>query len=451
MTCRFASKDSWEKSYDVQKQSNSTIKWQNTFERLVAYKKEHGHCNFPKKYNDGRNPHLGKWAGNQRTNYFNGSLSQERVKQLESIGFEWNLHKIGWTETFERLVAYKKEHGHCNIPRNYNDGRKPHLGMWANTQRTTYFNESLSQERVKQLESVGFEWNPRKMGWTETFDRLVTYKKESGHCNVPVNYNDGRNPHLGVWVSNQRTMYLNGSLSRERVKQLESIEFEWNLQNMGWTETLERLVAYKKESGHCNVPTDYNDGRNPHLGMWAGSQRTKYFNGSLSQERVKQLESVGFKWNPRKMGWTETFDRLVTYKKEGGHCNVPTNYNDGRKPHLGIWVISQRKKYFDGSLIQERIELLESVGFEWNPRKMGWTETFDRLIAYKKQNGHCYVPRSRNDGGSPHLGKWVSKQREKYFDGSLIQERIELLESVGFKWNPRKKMGWTETFDRLVA
>jgi hypothetical protein len=89
MACSFASKDSWEKSDDVQKQSNSTIKWQNTFERLVAYKKEHdGQCNLPKNYNDGRKPRLGKWVGNERTNYFNGSLSQERVKQLESIGFE---------------------------------------------------------------------------------------------------------------------------------------------------------------------------------------------------------------------------------------------------------------------------------------------------------------------------------------------------------------------------
>ena len=39
-----------------------------------------------------------------------------------------------------------------------------------------------------------------------------------------------------------------------------------------------------------------------------------------------------------------------------------------------------------------------------------WYATFERLKAYKEEYGHANVPDSYNDGGKPHLGKWVSNK-----------------------------------------
>jgi hypothetical protein len=45
-----------------------------------------------------------------------------------------------------------------------------------------------------------------------------------------------------------------------------------------------------------NVPDGYNDAGNPHLGYWVSRQRKNYAKGSLGQEKIDQLELVGFVW-----------------------------------------------------------------------------------------------------------------------------------------------------------
>ena len=40
-------------------------------------------------------------------------------------------------------------------------------------------------ERIEQLESIGFAWDPREQAWDTRFKELVEYKKEHGNCNVP--------------------------------------------------------------------------------------------------------------------------------------------------------------------------------------------------------------------------------------------------------------------------
>jgi hypothetical protein len=84
---------------------------------------------------------------------------------LESLGFEWGCSRgatCTWEDRLGELVEYRKIHGHCNVPRKYNENAK--LGMWVKNQRQTY---SLHQDgkpsqitlsRIQALESLGFEW-----------------------------------------------------------------------------------------------------------------------------------------------------------------------------------------------------------------------------------------------------------------------------------------------------
>jgi hypothetical protein len=67
--------------------------WEDRLSELADYRKIHGHCNVPSRYNE--NTKLGQWVSDQRTNYrfqLEGKksfLTLSRIQALNSLGFEW--------------------------------------------------------------------------------------------------------------------------------------------------------------------------------------------------------------------------------------------------------------------------------------------------------------------------------------------------------------------------
>jgi len=126
------------------------------FQALCAYKKKHCHLDVPYHEPSG----LGKWLRLQQHNYRKGKLSARRIKQLESIGFDWekDLRGYQWKEKFEKLKQYKERHGHTNIPY----WAKAGMGEWVWRMRTLKRKGRLPQNRIELLDSVGFDWNPNQ-------------------------------------------------------------------------------------------------------------------------------------------------------------------------------------------------------------------------------------------------------------------------------------------------
>ncbi len=66
---------------------------------------------------------LGTWVQTQRQLRKAGKLSDDQIKKLEGIGFKWILRTVSKYKSFDErlveLVAYKEEHGHCNVPNKY--------------------------------------------------------------------------------------------------------------------------------------------------------------------------------------------------------------------------------------------------------------------------------------------------------------------------------------------
>ena len=96
-------------------------------------------------------------------------ISVHRIERLESIGFVWNLWHARvldgkWMETYDRLVAYKKQHKSTHVPHAYTDENNDiHLGLWVSTQRTVYNQGKLLERRKDLLNSIDFAWKG-KMG-----------------------------------------------------------------------------------------------------------------------------------------------------------------------------------------------------------------------------------------------------------------------------------------------
>ena len=90
--------------------------------------------------------------------------------------------------------------------------------------------------------------------------------------------------------------------------------------------------------------------------------------------------------------WLESLSKLMTYKKEYGHTNVPNKWR--KDPALGEWVQVQRKEfliYKNGTrnyLTNEKVNILNAIGFEWN---VEIPKTKKRLERPRKQNSERCV------------------------------------------------------------
>ena len=234
-----------------------------------------------------------------------------------------------WKKMYGRLLKYKQKYKSTFVPNTFEDDRR--LGRWVVKQRNIYNNNKLSQDRINQLNSISFVWNARDTKWTEMYEKLLAYKNQYVSTTVPRTFDDDRS--LGRWVNQQRCCYSNNKLSEDRINQLNSISFVWNVYDTKWTEMYARLVAYKNQYKSTSVPFTFEvDGQR--LGRWVNQQRNLYNNNKLSEDQINQLNSIGFFWNEQKLHWTKMYERLDVYKKEHKSTSIPPlNNKDSSSIH----------------------------------------------------------------------------------------------------------------------
>mmetsp|Transcript_16268 Transcript_16268/g.23964 ORF Transcript_16268/g.23964 Transcript_16268/m.23964 type:complete len:347 (-) Transcript_16268:82-1122(-) len=144
--------------------------------------------------------------------------------------------------------------------------------------------------------------------------------------------------------------------------------------------------------------------------------------------------------------WMTKFELLKQYKAKHGDCLVRK-----RDKTLGQWVYDQRKHYRllkegkKAKISQDRIDMLESIGFAWSSMSkhfvkydklwMSKFEEFKRFMEVKQNAFQQIVPEK-----GTQLCKWIENQRYQYIgfqkgkQSRLTQERVNLLNSVGFIW-----------------
>ena len=335
--------------------------WLEGFNRLQEYKKVHGHLYVSHKFITDDGYKLGQWCVIQRTNYYSNkrNLSEDREEKLLSIGFSFNVEEAKWCDGFRQLCLYQKINGNCLVPQSFvtNDGYA--LGKWVVAQRTR--KETMSRERSNKLISVGFIFDPQVEKWEIGFQQLILYKEKYGDCNVSSKFVSADKFLLGAWVNNQRR---NQDLSSERKNRLLSVGFVFDTLQVKWEEGFNNLKQYKKENGDCLVSDKFKTEDGFNLGKWVGKQRTK--KESLTLERVRLLDEIGFVWDVYNHRWEEGFNKLNQYKEENGDCLVPTMFKTKDEYSLGTWVGTQRQR--KDKLTSKQIRRLNTLGFVWKVR-----------------------------------------------------------------------------------
>ena len=143
--------------------------WSHKFVELCEYRDLNGHCLVQHTHHE--NLSLARWVKRQRYQYKlmqegkPSTMTEERVKALNEIGFVWDSQGQSWMERLAELKDFKSAHGHCNVPSNYSE--QPQLATWVKCQRRQMKlhcqgrPSNMTPDRIKQLEDVGFEWSIR--------------------------------------------------------------------------------------------------------------------------------------------------------------------------------------------------------------------------------------------------------------------------------------------------
>jgi hypothetical protein len=110
---------------------------------------------------------------------------------------------------------------------------------------------------------------------------------------------------------------------------------------------------------------------------------------------------------------------------------------------LGSWVRKQRKS--KNRLVEDQLDKLEGIGFDWNYTSVAWENGFSQLKAYKDRVGDCRVP-NRHLESNYKLGRWVAAQRKE--KNGLSEDQIKRLDELEFDWDV-VSTNWEKGFRHL--
>ena len=436
--------------------------WDIMYEKAKVYYEQYGDLEIPKDYYTEDGYSLGIWIDTQRRNYRgtasnNVLLTQEQIDKLTAIGMRWqSAYEISWGMFFGSAKKYVDEHGDLLPAFQYVDENGVRLGAWIAAQRRARKNGTsrfgLTEERIAQLDSIGMVWDVPDYMWEEGYAAAVRYHKEHGNLIVPSKYVDGNGFRLGAWIYTQRKARNNNAetLTDDKIRRLDVLGIVWeNLKEKQWNDTFLELSAYYSEHGDFDIPAKYKTNNGIVLSTWAKRQCDLYQSGKLSAERTEKLKSIGFDFTIIDQ-WEEKFQIAKVYYDEHGDLNVPTKLmiNGCR---LRSWLSRQKrnaKGRKSSDITEEQIEKLRSIGLldEDDYRDRVWFSRYDAAKTYYTEHGDLIVPKGYIVDGF-NLGIWVQKQKQKYKNGELSQERIDLLNKIGMEWEYLFELANAQAYD----
>ncbi len=119
--------------------------------------------------------------------------------------------------------------------------------------------------------------------------------------------------------------------------------------------------------------------------------------------------------------WPVMYERLIEYKER------EERWPQAAEGKLGNWCNTQRIARKKGTLSEDYISQ-HRIGFEWEVQDSRWMNCFEELKAFMAIEHRC--PKR----GENKLNIWCNTQRQARKKGLLSNERIRLLDSIGFWW-----------------
>ena len=349
-----------------------------------------------------------------------------------------------WDHYFSEASIYYAEHGNLNIPKRYTTPAGLSLGEWLTTQRRVRAGQipgNLTELQIARLDSIGMEWGNRNdAAWERGLEEARKFREQFGNLQVPAKYKTKDDYPLGKWINNARKRRNDGKLTEERIRQLDQMGMIWSVFDAKWEQGYALAMNYAAKHGDLNVPVNYTTEEGEKLGAWILNQRTAYAKEMLSQDQIGRLEEIGIYWGNRNdRQWNEVYGAAKRYFEANGDLDVPVAYVSPEGYALGKWVRRQQYAYrnpekSNAILSQERIELLDAVGMQWE-KPDSWQHRYELAQEYKRCHGNLDIPAKYKTVDGIWLSRWVYNQKRLLQSGSeklSEEQKKKLKELLGY-------------------
>ena len=297
------------------------------------------------------------------------------------------------------------------------------LGRWLEVQRQIRAGERpgrLTPEQIAKLEKLGIVWKQRlELAWERGYASAQKYRAAKGDLLVPVRYRDKNGFALGEWIVYNRQRRLGGGLSADRIERLQALGMVWDTAEALWEQNYAAAVCYYRATNGLEIPVKYITPGGLALGVWLGSQRTAYKEGTLTTDQITRLEALGVDWSNRNdRKWQAAYEAAVRYHAAHGDLNVPAEYVDPDGVLLGKWISRQRYAWQNpdrssAKVTPERKALLDALGMVWE-KPDSWQHRYEMAAAYKAAHGSLEIPAQYRTEEGVWLGSWVSRQKQLF-------------------------------------
>ena len=338
--------------------------WNTRYKQLCDFKAEFGHVNVTLQ-NSKSYPQLARWVTSQRelwraqqsqtdfakmvnsSKATQFSLTKDKLALLKEIGFEFSMFNKTFTDRVNELKQYKQNEGHMEVRASEN---KP-LYDWIHRQRLLFTNHmqgnmknktQMSNERIKQLEEIDFDW---KYSF-EVVDKsdLKLAIDTAVSCSQSPNKRKKTNDSASKGFKNKDDVSdpsnVSQSLSHQQMP-MPSDELNNNILSLPGLDFVGMNNNNINSRGldDSDVATGPIVGRD-HLSLMVAedhmgkmlSEAELFLNPNLIRKHKK---------GTKPQLWKKNYDSLVDFHSTHGHCRVPGKY--ARNPRLGYWVKLQRE------------------------------------------------------------------------------------------------------------
>ena len=237
--------------------------------------------------------------------------------------------------------------------------------MWSQAVKAKD-NESTSTQ-IQSAQPLSLQAIRNEEIFQKRLTELHQFHSEHGHGSIPTSYPD--NPTLAIWAANLRRQHILsnkaeergmpyiGYLAPQRKEQLLNAGFDFtSLTERQFQLRLKELQLFKERYGHCLVPKEWEE--NMALGSWVSNLRSLYKRRSI--HNCANNDDVT----------NENNESGKQKKKSSRRKNILLQSQQQKK-------IRERRSQRFSHLNDERIKLLEEMGFVWSSTDHKWLEMLE--------------------------------------------------------------------------